>query len=147
MGTCEVCGQQGDLEKTRVEGTVLKVCEDCRELGESAEQEVERDRKRSRSSRDAPEKELVPGFGGKVKEAREGNGWSVKELAERLKEKESVVRRVESGRLKPDRGLARKFERELSVSLYEKPPEESGTGDVETGGGQTLGDVADVKKD
>lgn len=153
MGTCEMCGGDGPLKKTKVEGTTLKLCEDCQSVGdvvESSSGTVTRSRSssssRSRTNRSSGGgKELAPDAGKRVKRAREDSGLSVSDLADRLKEKDSVVRRIESGKLTPDRSLARKLERKLDVDLYEEAPEvaqQAGTEASEA----TIGDVADVRK-
>lgn len=146
MGTCEMCGEAGDLKKTKVEDATLKLCDGCRDVGEVVEQpQTSRTQQRS-SSPSAPQEEVLPGYGETIKSARESREMSVADLAEALKEKESVVRRVESGKLTPDRGLARKFERELDVEIYGAPPEEPETTADSGSGEQTLGDVAEVRK-
>ncbi len=148
MATCEMCGQDGALKRTKVEGATLDLCEDCQEFGEV----VDRSASSSPSTRTStgttptPDEDVLPGYGKRVKQARESRSLSVEELAGELKEKESVVRRVESEKLTPDRTLARKFERELDIDIYGAPPE-GGTGSSSSDdGGQTIGDVADVKR-
>lgn len=150
MATCEMCGGDGPLKKTKVEGTTLKLCEDCQSVGdvvESPSGSVTRSRSSSssRRSRSGGGKDLAPDVGKRVKRAREENGLSVSALADRLKEKDSVVRRIESGKLTPDRSLARKLERKLDVDLYEEAPEVSQGSSSETSEA-TIGDVADVRK-
>lgn len=147
-----MCGQEGDLKKTKVEGARLDLCEDCREVGEVVESSATSTPATSdRPTRTTPpgptaHRELVEGFDRKVKRAREARDLGVQELAQMMKEKTSVVRRVESGRLKPDRDLARKFERQLDVELYSAPPEEPSVSSESDEEEQTLGDVADVKR-
>lgn len=154
MATCEMCGGSGDLKKTRVEGTVLKLCEDCQDLGEVVDQPSAKKKKQRphltrppKPKRGGSERELVQDAGRRVKRAREDRELTVSELAKQLKEKASVVRRVEAGRLKPDRSLARKFEKQLGVTLYEQPPEASGGTREQSEQERTLGDVADVHQD
>lgn len=142
-----MCGSSGDLKKTKVEGTTLKLCENCQEVGDVVEESTPSRKKRT-SSTPSPgvQEEVVPDFDERVKRAREENDMTVSDLADRLKEKNSVVKRVESGSLTPDRDLARKFESELGIVLYEKPPEEPSASTTEDSGETTIGDVADVRK-
>ncbi len=151
MGTCEMCGAQGDLQKARVEGATLKLCEDCRDVGEtvdagSASQQTASGGGSSRPREGAPDEELVPSAAADVKAAREDRGLSVTELADELKEKDSVVKRVEAGKLTPDKQLARKLEKALDIELYQRVGGGSVDGSTATAGGQTIGDVADVRK-
>lgn len=67
--------------------------------------------------------EVVENYAYLVRTAREKLGLTAAELAARIKEKESVVKRVESGRLRPTIELARKLERALGVKLLEKTSE------------------------
>ncbi|MDY6774417.1 MAG: multiprotein bridging factor aMBF1 [Candidatus Nanohaloarchaea archaeon] len=147
MATCEMCGEDGDLKKTEVEGARLKLCEDCREVGEVVETGSSgTTRTRSRSKDSTPDEEVLPGYGSEVKQAREARDMSVDDLADALKEKNSVVKRVESENLTPDRKLARKFETELGVEIYGTPPEEPQSGTGSSTGEKTIGDVAEVRK-
>lgn len=147
-----MCGEDAPLKKTKVEGTVLKLCDDCQDVGDVVESSGTVTRSRStpasgssRSTRSSGGRELAPDAGKRVKQAREAEGWSVADLAERLKEKDSVVRRIESGKLTPDQSLARKLERKLDLDLYEETPEVAQGSSSETSAA-TIGDVADVRK-
>lgn len=150
MATCEMCGVNGDLRKTRVEGTTLDLCEDCQDVGEVLDQSTASAStsgpKRSRRS-DQPVEELVEEFDRRVKQAREARDMSVAGLAQAIKEKDSVIHRVETGKLSPDRKLARKLERALDISLYEEPETTQSRRRTQTEtDSQTLGDVADVRE-
>ncbi|MDY6778553.1 MAG: multiprotein bridging factor aMBF1 [Candidatus Nanohaloarchaea archaeon] len=158
---CEMCGQDAELKETKVEGATLKLCEDCQETGEVVETEDNTSSRRSsgsgssrgssKSSRSKPrqqQEELVRDYNTKVREAREEEGWGTEELADKLNEKESVVHRIESGKLKPDKRLAQKIKNQLEVELYQDVAAtdyEGGTGTSEEEGA-TIGDVAEVTK-
>lgn len=151
MGTCEMCGEQGDVKKTRVEGTVLKLCDDCQEVGEVVKSgsSSSRSSKQSSSKPSLPDdsEEIAPDFNERVKAAREAKELSVQDLADAMKEKKSVVQRVEAGKLAPDRSLARKFEKHLGVDLYEEEPSDVAAQVASTTESeQTIGDVAEVTK-
>ena len=53
------------------------------------------------------------------RKAREKCNRSKKDLAKTLSEKESVIHRLETGKLNPGLGLARKLERFLNIKLVE----------------------------
>lgn len=151
MPTCEMCGDQGDLKRTKVEGTVLKLCEDCQEVGEVVQTSTSSSGTTTQSSDSSPElpddTEVAPDFNERVKAAREAKELSVSDLAEAMKEKKSVVKRVEAGKLTPNKTLARKFEKHLGIDLYEDEPVavEAQTASTTTSE-QTIGDVAEVTK-
>lgn len=54
-----------------------------------------------------------------IKKAREMLGLSQDELGRRIGEKPSVIRLLESGKLKPSDSLARKIESFLRIQLFE----------------------------
>lgn len=161
MATCEMCGASGTLRKTKVEGARLKLCEDCQEVGEvidsptaagtgsqrsgSGTSASSGTRSRSTSRRE-PDDELVEDFGSRVKRARESEDLSVGDLASRIKEKDSVIRRIESGKLSPDRGLARKVENALDITLYTEVSEVAAPHEQSSPGSTTIGDVAEVRE-
>jgi putative transcription factor len=119
-----MCGGSGPLRKTKVEGAKLDLCDDCQDVGDvietptpsSSPSTSSSSTTRSRSSRSRePDKELVGDYGRRVKQAREAQDWSVSDLASTLKEKDSVVRRIESGKLSPDQQLATILENALDI--------------------------------
>jgi putative transcription factor len=155
---CEMCGNDAELKKTKIEGAVLKVCEECQEAGEVMETSSSSSSSRStsrststskrRSKPKGQQEELVGDYDTRVKQAREEKDLSIEELADRLNEKESVIHRIESGKLKPDKSLAKKIESKLGLDLYEELSDvdyEARSGSSNDGGA-TIGDVADVRR-
>lgn len=146
---CELCGEETELVEAKIEGTVLEVCKDCAELGEVLERGQIKQKKKPKkeSLPHQPEQILVNGYGSTVKRARENKEMNIADLAEEIKEKESVVHRIENENLRPDKDLARKLERFLDIKLYENATAESvsssSSQEVE---GVTLGDVAEVER-
>lgn len=65
-----------------------------------------------------PEYEIDPQYNVKIRQAREKMGLSQDQLGMMLNEKPSVVRMVETGKLKPDPMLARKFMHLLKIDLF-----------------------------
>jgi putative transcription factor len=61
--------------------------------------------------------EVVDGFGGLVRKARERMNLSHEGLGRRISEKVSVLKKVESGKIIPDIRLARKLEHVLKIRL------------------------------
>ena len=153
---CEMCGAEGDLKETKIEGATLKLCEDCQEAGEVLESSSSkssgasgsRSRSRSRSKPREQQKRLITGYGDTVKKAREGEDLSMGELADNLNEKRSVVQRLENEDLKPDERLAQKIKNQLDVDLYTSVSSEAYQGQADSASNEkaTIGDVADVKR-
>lgn len=150
MPSCQLCGKDSDsLTKVKIEGATMKVCDSCSDMGEEVTTTSKKPKKKKKKSRSSSQKDsqvLVSDYGSKVKEAREDREISLKELAEDLKEKNSVVKKIEQEKLKPDKTLAGKISRELDIELYTNPKawdEDTDSGDTRKA---TLGDVADIKE-
>ncbi|WP_088335614.1 multiprotein bridging factor aMBF1 [Methanopyrus sp. KOL6] len=163
---CEICGRvvNGRPKVVKVEGSELRVCEECAKFGrkvvkpglrrEERTQREQRPRRRLTGARRRPRGldpfseglEVVPDYDERVREARERRGWSQKDLARKIGEKVSVIRRIESGKMEPDVELARKLERVLEIELLERVSEED-TGSVGIESDElTLGDVVEIRK-
>jgi putative transcription factor len=93
------------------------------------------------------EREIVPvdNFAALVRKAREQRGLSHKEVARQLNERESVIAKLETGKMVPTNNLARKMERLFKLTLLEEaesldmyPSKSSST--------STFGDVVEVRK-
>jgi putative transcription factor len=72
-------------------------------------------------------------------------GWSQKDLAMELKEKELLIKKIEKGDLIPEDNLRIKLERALGIRLIDMPAEadeKKKTSKVVP----TLGDVISIKK-
>jgi putative transcription factor len=61
--------------------------------------------------------ELVENLGQVVRQARESLGMSHEDLGRKTSERVSVLRKIESGKMDPDLGLAEKLEHALKVKL------------------------------
>ncbi len=80
--------------------------------------------KQRRVQRSLEKLELVEDYAERIREARERLGWSQKVLAEKVRESESVIKRIESGRLRPTIELAKKLEEVLGIKLLVPQVEE-----------------------
>lgn len=146
MVECELCGQKivGKTFKVTVEGVTLTICQICymRFLSRkplkhvtvfpyiSKKQFKEPRIPTSTYQRKTPstgkirssleyEYEVVEDYAERIRKAREKLGWSSEVLAQKVREKESVIRRIELGKLKPTLELAKKLEKILKISLLE----------------------------
>lgn len=129
---CELCGT--DVPRTRkvvIEGTPLDVCSNCAKFGVPAQKDreektspvVSRLERRKYRPRDVYEKDvdvLVNDYPSRIREAREGLGFSQEDLGKRLNEKWSVINKLETGDMRPDDKLVAKLEKALGIKLREK---------------------------
>lgn len=91
------------------------------------------------------EGEIVDDWSERIRVARERKGWSTRDLAHGIKEREVLIRKIERGDLIPEDDVRRKLENALGIRLIDTPEDET----VSRGGGRmttTIGDVISFKK-
>ncbi len=148
---CDVCGREiiGEPKRVIIEGAKMTVCSECAKLGSGSwEPEPPKTRQRAASKgavkppaiKDAgaqrkkaasgsiltvtsEEIEVIEGFGKLIKQAREKMGLTPEDLGKRIGEKESVIKKVEGGKIVPDIRLATKLEHALKIKLLKKVSE------------------------
>jgi putative transcription factor len=158
---CEVCGRQifGAPIRAVIEGANLSVCAKCAKLGSGywepkPQQRAKKSKKiqpisyskRKQQATVTETLELVSDFGQRVRQAREGLGLSHEDLGRKTREKVSVLRKIESGKMVPDLGLAEKLEHTLKITLR-VPAAEPKVQPVSSSKprGTTLGDLIQFK--
>jgi putative transcription factor len=162
---CELCGRpiRGKAYKVKLEGAIITVCDKCyqklmaKSEGIEVVTEERKEKKRYTAKTTRPVKkhrrpkrveyEVVDDYNVRIKRAREKMGWTLGILAQRVMEKETVLRRIEQGRLRPSIDLASRLERVLGITLLEPVVEEEYEGIGEKGFDSelTLGDLANIK--
>ena len=161
---CEVCGQQifGTPIKAVIEGANLCVCAKCAKLGSGYWKAKTLSKKSSKKIKEpqptifhskrkprpivTTNLEIVSDVGTRVRHAREEAGLSHEDLGRKTREKVSVLRKIESGKMVPDLALAEKLEHTLKITLR-VPPEEPKVQSVSSSKsrGTTLGDIIQLK--
>src|SRR3989344_2337696 len=112
MGNCEICGEERDLVKAIVEGSLLDVCEECSKFGNTiVVKKIQREEKPIRKTTTEIINIISPEYPKLIKESREKLGLKQKDLALKLNEKESLIHKLETGSMQPTILLARKLER------------------------------------
>ncbi len=157
---CGICGETEASRRILVEGTVLNVCVTCAKFGEEVRTPQEAQRKQASGEEEAEdvEHEIVPDCGHLVRIARERMELTQPALGKLVNEKESVILRVEGGKMVPDLKTARKLERALKIRLVLEPAEVKSATSAESrkvaadasgkkgkNADLTLGDVVKVK--
>lgn len=124
---CEICGKkiEGKGKRVLIDGSILHVCMSCASLGDKEVSGKNMfDRKKikvitiSKVSNKEDEIEIVQDFATLIKQAREKMGLSQDALAKKINEKVSVIKLIETGKLKPSIFLAKKMERALKINLF-----------------------------
>ncbi len=113
---CEICGAGAD-RKAEIEGILLNVCKDCAGFGK----EIIRQEPRILNPLKMPDgmqQVLINDFQLAIKATRIRKQISQEQLAFAIKEKLSLVKRIEDG-WSPPLQIARKIEKFLGVKLLE----------------------------
>lgn len=139
---CEVCGRriEGNPHKVIIEGAKLSVCIACSKHGKTYYEQplpkavIPKTRATPTQFKIQTKKapippaetalELVEDFDAKIRQAREKLGLSHEELGKKINEKVSVLRKIETGKMKPDNRLATILEHILKVKLIVPAKEE-----------------------
>jgi putative transcription factor len=139
---CEVCGSKihGKSYTVIIEGAKLTVCTECSKHGKIIIEEAKPktpilkprimlphpkapSKTPSRATIETAQ-ELVENFDSKIRQAREKLGISHEELGKKINEKVSLLRKLETGKMKPDNVLAVKLEHALKIKLIAPASEE-----------------------
>ena len=158
---CEVCGKAiyGRAEKVSLDGARLYVCSSCAQFTPShqtyeiKQQPVQRAPRKPRPSTPrSPRQELIPDnlalvtdYGQRIRKAREQQGYSHEELSRKIGERISLLQKVETEKMVPDRPLITNLEHTLKIRLQEiatrasEVPKQKLTA-------LTLGDIAVLQK-
>lgn len=158
---CDVCGSKirGNPKYVRIEGAEMRVCMQCAKLGTEIQRPRPRTegkvkaggapapapRRRTRDMFDLMEGEIVDDYSERIREARMQKGWSQKDLAMKIKEREILIKKIEKGDLIPEDDVRKKIEQVLSIKLVDSSFEDINAGK----GGKvttTFGDLIKIKK-
>jgi putative transcription factor len=156
---CEICGIdiKGAPIRATVEGTVLDLCSKCARYGKVSDKWTPVSRKIMpteraiaihKPRRDVFDKigdEIVTDYSAIIRKARESQGFTIEELASKLMEKSTLLRKIEREELVPEDSVLKKLENALNIKLTERvsSQDQRGGGFIR---GTTLGDVAIIKK-
>jgi len=158
---CDICGREivGQAFKVKVEGAKLLVCRNCQALGTPYQEDPAPPRPRPIGfvrSHQLPERrpvelpkeiqelDIAENFSALVRNRRMKLGWSQDDLAKKVKEKLSVIQKIETGKITPDTQLCRRLQHELKIKLL-VPRKEAPAPKISTPTELTLGDIVKIK--
>jgi putative transcription factor len=153
---CEICGKTA-LKRVpvKIEGSIMNVCGSCARFGERVKEgkktiytapRMPRKTKTTSVIWNAQEVELLENYASLIRAARESMGMTQEQLGKEINERESVINRIEGGKMKPDAKLIRKLERTLGVKITGKVKGEKIPLKKSVKSRLTLGDVVEIKK-
>lgn len=142
MASCEICGIQilEKVDRVYVEGNLLTVCKSCSKRGKPStnQQNIQKTGRPSSYQQNIqktgfprPKKIvktekitfddtriLVSNLSEVIRKSRMTRGLTHEQLGLSLNERASLLRKIESGSIKPDEELAKKLERFFRIPLY-----------------------------
>ena len=157
---CEMCGKTVATRRYMVDKTVMNLGIECSKYGQPLDgtaqagsqaaihQNLEKraGRMTSRNVYDAGDSTvMVEDYGPRIHKAREAKGWTHEQLGNKVSARVPELKHIEAGKLRPSDAVAKKIERELGITLYEKvegpAPVVSGTKKPAGSGALTIGDL------
>ncbi len=118
---CESCGRKTNkIYKVEIEETIMEVCQECSSLGKIIVEKKEIKRIRKEPKTLITTEEISEDYNIKIKKARESKNLTIKDLALKINEKESLLHKIENKHIKPTLDLARKIENKLGIKIIEK---------------------------
>lgn len=163
---CEICGSEikGEPYKTKIDNSVMATCKECSRYGKvqskpqppkskSPKRKIVNNTQRQNQNKvysrrtKEEEFEIVEDYNKIIRQKREIKGLTQKEFAAQLYEKESVLNKIENGKMVPDIKLAHKIEKLLNVTIVEKlDSDEKEYQDPRQFREATIGDIARIKR-
>jgi putative transcription factor len=167
---CEVCGRKIREAPMRViiEGAKLTVCTECSKHGKATWEEPARPtiiaqrqtgagqgtqvfrpiqiKKKVITARVDTSQEIVQNYAEVIRQARESLGLSTEDLGLKISEKESVLRKIETGKMSPNDQLVSKLEHTLKIKLLVPVAEEKVPLPKSASREFTLGDAMKIDK-
>lgn len=139
---CEVCGRKiiGKQYTAIIEGAKMLVCSECAHFG-TRYWEAETPKPKLKSlpmpspkpkafslattvQKPAEETlELIEDYPRRIRQAREKLGLTHEDMGKKINEKVSLLRKIETGKMKPTQRLAEKLEHTLKIKLLAPPTE------------------------
>lgn len=158
---CEICGAEirGKPICITIDNSELQVCQKCAPYGKPVDKRTPVSRKVSPVVRtvtrteNRPKKdffdilkdELLDNYDQIIRDAREAKGWSQEDLAENIKEKVSLIKKIERSEIVPEDSVRKKLEHALNIKLTERV-KESGQEVSHMKKDTTLGDIVKIKR-
>jgi putative transcription factor len=158
---CEICGAEirGKPICITIDNSELQVCQKCAPYGKPVDKRTPVSRKVSPVVRtvtrteNRPKKdffdilkdELLDNYVQIIRDAREAKGWSQEDLAENIKEKASLIKKIERSEIVPEDSVRKKLEYALNIKLTERV-EVSGQEVSHLKKDTTLGDIVKIKR-
>ena len=158
---CEICGAEirGKPICITIDNSELQVCQKCAPYGKPVDKRTPVSRKVSPVVRTVPrtekkpkkdffdilKEELLDNYAQIIRDARAIKGWSQEDLAENIKEKATLIKKIERSEIIPEDSVRKKLEHALNIKLTERV-DSSGQEVSHLKKDTTLGDIVKIKR-
>lgn len=163
---CQICGSiiWGKGQRVILEGARITVCHNCAQHGTKIQQPPSHtygkkpiqkkpytaSKTQKPKSTTIEELEIVSDYARRVRNARNNLGLNQDQFAQKLNEKPSLIRRIETGKAEPTIKLAKKIQNLYKIQLLTKSDEIDYNVQenkfMKKSPGSSLGDIAFIKK-
>jgi putative transcription factor len=139
---CELCGSKKANKRTKIDNAILTVCDKCVNFGEVVPTVELKPEKKIIPKLEELDQVIKPDFKNLIKNERNRRNLTQEELAKKLNEKESLIKRIEDG-WEPSFFTVKKLEKFFNIKLTEEIEEkqiEKKTDKKEL----TIGDIVEI---
>jgi len=165
---CPICDGKiwGKGQKVLIEGAKIIVCESCAQYGKKIPSKPETStsfqkktytRKITGTNKKPIKKEenlletpyeIISNYATRIKNLRNEKNLTQEQFAKKLHEKESLIKRIEGGKVEPTIELAKKIEKLFNIQLFQQKDEPivDYKHYLKKSTGSSLGDIAFIKK-
>ncbi|MHA2181629.1 MAG: multiprotein bridging factor aMBF1 [Promethearchaeota archaeon] len=163
---CQICGSiiWGKGQRVILEGARITVCINCAQHGTKihkpssftyGKKPIQKKpytapKRQNIKSRNTEELEIVSDYAKRVRNARNNLGLNQDQFAQKLNEKPSLIRRIETGKAEPTVKLAKKIQKIYKIQLLAKSDEMDFNVQenkfMKKPSSSSLGDIAFIKK-
>ncbi len=163
---CPICGGKiwGGGQKVLIEGAKITVCQSCAQLGKKIitktkkadieklainKPKINKSKQSFKSSRTLePSIEIISDYSKRIRNARTQKNLTQEQFAQKLNEKPSLIRRIESGKVEPNLKLAKKIEEVYNIKILKETDEVKVNTKkfMKKSSTASMGDIAFIKK-
>jgi putative transcription factor len=163
---CPICGGKiwGKGQKVLIEGAKITVCQSCAQYGKkiipktkfSSGKRIAKTRQKITKKKPfkkstsvlEPSIEIVSDYCKRIRNARTQKNLTQEQFAQKLNEKPSLIRRIESGKVEPNLKLAKKIEEVYNIQILKATDEVKVNTKkyMKKSSTTSMGDIAFIKK-
>ena len=146
---CDLCGQNGELCSALIENSLMSVCKKCLSFGKKVERNKNFNVNEIISKRYYKEGKITllkENYSNLIKEGREKLKLSQEDIANKLNEKVSLIKKVENREIIPNENLIKKLENFFKINLQESYEEDKNLNVNLQSKVLTIGDLIKIKK-